>query len=80
MGRRVAVTLTPAWTVTNVPLSCPDCGLPLLEVNYHDPDRGFRVTYPRCGCFGPVAPTADIAVLKWNRMGCHGGPHAGSKS
>ena len=62
------VTFTPAWTVTTAPLSCPACGLPLLEVNYHETVHRFRVTCPRCGCVGPVALTAELAVIKWNRM------------
>ena len=53
------------------PEPCPNCGLPLLEVGYDDEVKGFRVTSPRCGLFGPLAPTTQEAGAEWDRMVSH---------
>lgn len=49
--------------------ACPDCGEPRpLAVLYHD---GVRLECPRCGLFGPLAPTILEAGVEWDRMVSH---------
>ena len=49
--------------------ACPDCGEPRpLAVLYHD---GVRLVCPRCGLFGPLAPTILEAGAEWDRMVSH---------